>query len=284
MGPSTWEEPAASSYTPAYESTMSPVADQFAEGAAAGRSLKAVAYDGYLDQCQVSLTNVCNITSLPSPCLSGAQPSAASLKAISAKPKVSPTCRSSWAQSPEATAASTRWTTSWPPSTTVPGACPSAPWSTRLATLPTLCLLPGVSPAVLLSSACHVLLAAAPHPVSHFLQRLQLTTWRPAGGDYPQLTQADRTSAGFCYDMATLLPMYNPLATPVPTYIDPNSTSVAATALSTILVFGQPFGKPLCCELADLAAVDPCKCSAAACCMKSSDAVCSAPALGVHSG
>ena len=53
---------------------------------------------------------------------------------------------------------------------------------------------------------------------------------------------ADRASAGFCYDIATLLPLYNPLAVPVPTYIDPNTTSVAATSLSTVLVFGEPFG------------------------------------------
>lgn len=65
----------------------------------------------------------------------------------------------------------------------------------------------------------------------------------PAGGDYAQLTQANRGSAGFCYDIATLLPQYNPLAVPIPTYIDPQENSVSATAISTLLVFGEAFGE-----------------------------------------
>ena len=76
----------------------------------------------------------------------------------------------------------------------------------------------------------------------------------PAGGDYTQLTQANRGSAGFCYDIATLLPQYNPLAVPIPTYIDPQDASVSATSVSTLLVFGEAFGEPgasrlwLCCQ------------------------------------
>ena len=50
-----WEEP---TYTPyyspqPYEATMSPVAAAFAEGAAEGKNLAFVGYDGYLDQCSV---------------------------------------------------------------------------------------------------------------------------------------------------------------------------------------------------------------------------------------
>ena len=54
---------------------------------------------------------------------------------------------------------------------------------------------------------------------------------------------ADRKSAGFCYDIATLLPLYNPMAVPIPDYVDPNTTSLSASPLSTVLVFGQPFGE-----------------------------------------
>ena len=39
--------------TTTYTPSVSPVAEAFAAGAAAGNSLLAVAYDGYLDQCQV---------------------------------------------------------------------------------------------------------------------------------------------------------------------------------------------------------------------------------------
>lgn len=62
---------------------------------------------------------------------------------------------------------------------------------------------------------------------------------------------ADRKSAGFCYDIATLLPLYNPMAVPIPDYVDPNTTSISASPLSTVLVFGQPFGEsPNCCAAA----------------------------------
>ena len=56
------------------------------------------------------------------------------------------------------------------------------------------------------------------------------------------LTIADRKSAGYCYDIATLLPLYNPLAVPIPEDMDTANASLAASPLSTILVFGNAFG------------------------------------------
>ena len=51
-GPSSWEMPSASSYTPA-------VSESFAQAAAQGLSLTAFAFDGYLDQCQVRELRLC---------------------------------------------------------------------------------------------------------------------------------------------------------------------------------------------------------------------------------
>lgn len=60
--------------------------------------------------------------------------------------------------------------------------------------------------------------------------------------NYGALTIADRKSAGYCYDIATLQPVYNPLAVPIPADMDILNASVAASPLSTVLVFGGPFG------------------------------------------
>jgi len=51
------------------------------------------------------------------------------------------------------------------------------------------------------------------------------------------------TDAGFCFDRATLLPAFNPLATPLPASAEAVATGVAAASpLSTVLVFGAAAG------------------------------------------
>ena len=65
----------------------------------------------------------------------------------------------------------------------------------------------------------------------------------PSGNNYGQLSLADRKSAGYCYDVATLLPVYNPLAVPIPEDMDIYNASLAASPLTTILVFGGAFGE-----------------------------------------
>lgn len=65
-----------------------------------------------------------------------------------------------------------------------------------------------------------------------------------AGNNYGELSIADRKSAGYCYDIATLQPVYNPLAVPIPEDLDIYNASLAASPLTTILVFGNAFGMP----------------------------------------
>ena len=51
------------------------------------------------------------------------------------------------------------------------------------------------------------------------------------------------SDAGFCFDRATLLPAFNPLATPLPTSAEAVTKGVAAASpLSTVLVFGAAAG------------------------------------------
>lgn len=53
------------------------------------------------------------------------------------------------------------------------------------------------------------------------------------------LTLVNRKSAQVCYDIATLQPVYNQLAT----FIVANATGLAASPASTVAVFGQAYGK-----------------------------------------
>ena len=61
----------------------------------------------------------------------------------------------------------------------------------------------------------------------------------PAVLTYSPLTMATRGSATYCYDIASLQPVYNPLAV----YIENNATAYSANPLSTVAVFGSAFGK-----------------------------------------
>lgn len=72
-----------------------------------------------------------------------------------------------------------------------------------------------------------------------FHQLHQLTKLCRAGNDYPKLDGTD-ANPGFCYDIGMLLPQYNPLAVLLPT--SPSATTLAASPLSTVLVFGLPLG------------------------------------------
>ena len=56
---------------------------------------------------------------------------------------------------------------------------------------------------------------------------------------YSPLTIATRGSATYCYDLASLQPVYNPLAV----YIESNATAYSANPLSTVAVFGSAFGE-----------------------------------------
>lgn len=56
---------------------------------------------------------------------------------------------------------------------------------------------------------------------------------------YPALTAATAPSAQVCYDIATLMPAYNPVAT----VITANYPSIAANAITTLAVFGQALGR-----------------------------------------
>lgn len=62
--------------------------------------------------------------------------------------------------------------------------------------------------------------------------------WICAAVDYAPLTQATRGNAQYCYDIATLLPVYNPIATTIVA----NSTGMAGNAISTVAVFGAAYG------------------------------------------
>ena len=68
---------------------------------------------------------------------------------------------------------------------------------------------------------------------------LTANTYQCAAVDYAPLTQATRGQAQFCYDIATLLPVYNPIAT----LVVANSSSMAGNAISTVAVFGSAYGK-----------------------------------------
>ena len=68
---------------------------------------------------------------------------------------------------------------------------------------------------------------------------LTLVSYLYAAVQYAPLTLSDRMQAQFCYDVATLQPTYNPLAT----FITGNASGLAASPASTVAVFGQAFGK-----------------------------------------
>lgn len=74
-------------------------------------------------------------------------------------------------------------------------------------------------------------------PVCHLL-----TLWSvSAATEYPALTADTRSQAQFCNDIATLEPVYNPLAT----VINANATGISANPLTTVASFGQSYGKHL---------------------------------------
>ncbi|KAK9828062.1 hypothetical protein WJX81_007140 [Elliptochloris bilobata] len=61
------------------------------------------------------------------------------------------------------------------------------------------------------------------------------------GNTYPPIDPS-AGSPGFCYDTGLLLPAFNPLAVELPAGALPSGAVLAATPLSTLLVFGQPIG------------------------------------------
>lgn len=65
--------------------------------------------------------------------------------------------------------------------------------------------------------------------------------WCFAGANYAPLTAADRDQAGYCNDIQTLLPVYNPQAVIIP---DETNSSVVVSPISTLLAFGWAYGKP----------------------------------------
>ena len=67
-----------------------------------------------------------------------------------------------------------------------------------------------------------------------------------AGSAYAPLTASSRKTAQFCYDIASLQPVYNPLAT----YITSGALSISTNPLTTVAAFGNAFGKAL--QLASL--------------------------------
>jgi len=60
-----------------------------------------------------------------------------------------------------------------------------------------------------------------------------------AASAYAPLTASTRKSANFCYDIASLQPMYNPLAT----YITQGATAICANPLTTVASFGYAYGE-----------------------------------------
>lgn len=79
----------------------------------------------------------------------------------------------------------------------------------------------------------------APRSCAHPLQPLKPDSCSPAAAvTYAPLTLANRKTSQFCYDIATLQPVYNPLAT----FIAPNASGIAASPASTVAVFGQAYG------------------------------------------
>jgi hypothetical protein len=73
------------------------------------------------------------------------------------------------------------------------------------------------------------------------------------GNDYPKL-DGTNSNPGFCFDTGMLLPEYNPLAVPLPT--SAATTTIVASPLSTVLVFGMPMGLSQA-ELQSAFAIDP---------------------------
>lgn len=57
--------------------------------------------------------------------------------------------------------------------------------------------------------------------------------------NYAPLTAADRDQAGYCNDIQTLLPVYNPQAVIIP---DETNSSVVVSPISTLLAFGWAYG------------------------------------------
>jgi len=68
-----------------------------------------------------------------------------------------------------------------------------------------------------------------------------LTRGRRAGNTYPRIDPS-AGDPGFCYDTGLLLPAFNPLAVELPAGQLPAGGVLAASPLSTLLVFGQPIG------------------------------------------
>jgi len=71
------------------------------------------------------------------------------------------------------------------------------------------------------------------------------TRRRRAGNTYPRIDPS-AGDPGFCYDTGLLLPAFNPLAVELPSGQLPAGAVLAASPLSTLLVFGQPIGAPPC--------------------------------------
>lgn len=60
-----------------------------------------------------------------------------------------------------------------------------------------------------------------------------------AATEYPALTAETRSTAEFCNDIASLEPVYNPLAT----LISSGATTLSANPLTTVAAFGQAYGE-----------------------------------------